>query len=434
MGTHRRDCGNSEQECEEGLGGFPSLSSVAKARKWAGMPKQEAPSTSTPLSAGLIWLMALACGAMVANLYYAQTLIDEIGPEIGLSTALAGIIVTLTQLGYGIGLFLLVPLGDLFENRRLALLMTGGTVLGSLGIALSEGPITFLTASLATGICATGAQVLVPLASHLSAPERQGRTIGQIMSGLLAGIMLARPLASFMAEHLGWRSVFYFSAGLMALIGLALAFTLPRRVPPSQRGYGEILFSMVTLARKYPRLRLRAFYQAALFAAFNLFWTAAPLVLLRRFHFSQDEVALFALAGAGGALAAPLAGTLADRGQTRLTTLVAHALLALCFLAAGGVVAAGSVIAFAVTAFLIDAAVQMNHITGQKIIFDLSRDARGRVNAIYMTSIFVIGASGSLIGSASFEAGGWWLTAGIGAVIGALSLGVFLLCDRGEKE
>ena len=284
-----------------------------------------------------------------------------------------------------------------------------------------------------TGVCATGAQILLPLASHLTAPERQGRTIGQIMSGLLAGIMLARPLASFMTELLGWRSVYFLSAGLIALIGFALALTLPRRVPSAQKGYGAILLSMIALAKEHRELRLRAFYQAALYTAFNLFWTAAPLILLRQFHFSQDGVALFALAGAAGALVAPLAGSLADRGLTRLTTLIAHLLLVVGFLAAGAVVAAGSVVAFIGTALLIDAAVQLNQITSQKIVFAISDTARGRVNSIYLTSMFVVGASGSLIGSTTFEAGGWPLAAGVGAAIGLLSLGVFLCCERSPK-
>ncbi|MGI8957184.1 MAG: MFS transporter [Chthoniobacterales bacterium] len=397
------------------------------------MTNEKAPA-GDHLSAGMILLMAFACGAMVANLYYAQTLIDEIGPEIGLSKSLAGMIVTLTQLGYGLGLFLLVPLGDLFENRRLALLMTGGTFLGSLGVALSQGSVEFLAASLITGVCATGAQILLPLASHLTVPTRQGRTIGQIMSGLLAGIMLARPLASFMTGIFGWRSVYFLSAGLTALIGLALAFTLPRRLPTGEKSYGAILASMVLLAQKHRQLQLRAFYQAAMYTTFNIFWTAAPLVLLRRFNFTQNDVALFALAGAGGALAAPIAGSLADRGMTRLTTWIAHALLIICFLAADAVVAAGSVIAFVVTALLIDAAVQLNQITSQKIIFDISEEARGRINSIYLTSMFGIGASGSLIGSASFEAGGWLLTTALGAAIAALSFLVFLLCDRRKKS
>jgi predicted MFS family arabinose efflux permease len=378
--------------------------------------------------------MAFACGAMVANLYYAQTLIDEVGPEIGLSKSLAGTIVSLTQLGYGLGLFLLVPLGDLFENRRLALLTTAGTFLGTLGIAFSRGPASFLAASLVTGVCATGAQILLPLASHLSAPERQGRIIGQIMSGLLGGIMLARPLASFMAETFGWRSVYFLSAALMALIGFALALTLPRRIPPGKKSYGAILWSMLSLAKTYRQLRLRSIYQAAMYMAFNLFWTAAPLVLLRQFHFSQNGVALFALAGAGGALVAPVAGMLADHGKSHLSTLVAHLLLVFCFLAAGGAVAARSVVAFVGTALLLDAAIQLNQITSQKIVFEISDEARGRVNSVYLTTMFAVGASGSLIGSATFEAGGWQLATGIGAAIGAISLGVFLLCDREEAK
>jgi MFS family permease len=158
------------------------------------MSNRRAPSGSQ-LSASLIVLLAFACGAMVANLYYAQTLIEAIGPEIGLSAGLAGAIVTLTQLGYGIGLFLIVPLGDLFENRRLILVMIGGTFLGCLGIALSEGPATFLTASLITGTCATGAQILLPLATHLAPPERQGQVIGQFHGGdvrLALGFLLLR--------------------------------------------------------------------------------------------------------------------------------------------------------------------------------------------------------------------------------------------------
>ncbi|MDQ6655284.1 MAG: MFS transporter [Verrucomicrobiota bacterium] len=387
-------------------------------------------SPAPQLTSGLITLLAFACGAMVANIYYAQTLIGKIGPEIGLSPALSGVIVTLTQLGYGLGLFLLVPLGDLYENRRLSLLMIGGTCLGCLAIALSRGPVTFLVASLVTGVAATGAQILLPLASHLSAPERQGRTIGQIMSGLLAGIMLARPLASFIAESFGWRAVFYLSAALMAATGAALAATLPARAPRGALSYPAILRSMVTLTRRHRRLRLRALYQAALFAAFNLFWTAAPLVLIRKFHLTQNGVALFALAGAGGALAAPLAGWMADHGKTRIATLLAHLVLVGGFIAAGFVAAAGLVIVLGLIGFLIDAAVQLNQITGQKIIFEISQEARSRVNSIYLTSIFAIGAMGSVLGSFCFERGGWGVTAAVGAAIGGASLLVVLLFDR----
>lgn len=374
--------------------------------------------------------MATACGLMVANLYYAQTLIDAIGPDIGLSPALAGAIVTLTQLGYGVGLALIVPLSDLYENKRLTLLATGGAILGNLGIAFAAGSQLFLAASLLTGICSVGAQVLVPMAAHLSHEHRQGRTIGLVMSGLLTGIMLSRPFASFVAEIAGWRAVFLLSAGIMAATGAALLLWLPQRRPRAGLHYAAILASLFRLLREHGQLRLRALYQALLFLAFNLFWTAAPLVLIHQFHLGHGGVALFALAGAGGALAAPIAGHLADKGKTRLTTACALALLALSFLAADWMVALGSVIAFAVTAILIDAAVQLNQISGQRIIFGLDPHARGRINAIYMTIMFVIGALGSLVGSASYAAGGWNLTALIGAGIGAATLAIFAAFDR----
>ncbi|MBW4329374.1 MFS transporter [Stakelama sp. CBK3Z-3] len=393
--------------------------------------KHEAHPTGLPRP--LLLLMAAACGAMVANLYYAQTLIDTIAPEIGLSPRIAGTITTLTQLGYGVGLILFVPLGDLFENKRLALLSVIGTVIGCLAIALSGGPATFLIASLITGICATGAQVVLPLATHLARPERQGRVIGTIMSGLLFGIMLSRPLASFCAHMIGWRAVFLISAGITAAIGVLLFAFCPQRLPDAKLGYGRIIASVWEQFRRHRALRLRAFYQAALFAAFNLFWTAAPLELLHHMGFDQQQVAWFALAGAGGALAAPIAGNLADRGLIWWTTLGALAILTLGFIGAD-LAAAGSVIAFVIAAILIDAAVQLNQITGQKIIFALSSEARARVNAAYMTAMFTVGASGSLVGSATFEMVGWTASALAGAGIGGVTLLVFLFFDKGASN
>ena len=386
------------------------------------------------LSPAVTLLMAVACGAMVANLYYAQTLIEQIGADIGLSAGLAGTIVTLTQLGYGLGLAFIVPLSDLVENKRLILISTAGAVLGSLGIALAKGPGTFLAAALVTGVCSVGVQVLVPLAAKLSSQARQGRTIGLVMSGLLTGIMLARPIASFVAGLAGWRAMFFLSAGITALVGVALLTMLPARRPDSTLRYGALLKSSVDLLRRYPVLRLRAAYQALLFIAFNMFWTAAPIVLTQRFGLGANGVALFALAGAGGALIAPVAGWLADRGLSRGTTFGGLMLLTLSFLGSDMVVAAGSLIAFGVSAVLIDAAVQLNQISGQRIIFGLDPNAGGRINAAYMTIVFVFGATGSVIGSASVASGGWGLTSVIGAAIGGVGLALFLLFDRRRPE
>ena len=381
----------------------------------------------------IILLMAVACGVIVANLYYAQTLIDVIGPEIGMSASVAGLITTLTQLGYGLGLFLIVPVADLFENRRIVLSSILVTVIGCLAIAASQGPTSFLVASILTGVGATGAQVLVPLASHLAAPEKQGRVVGTVMSGLLFGIMLARPVANFLAGSFGWRSTFLVSAAAMALIGIALLLACPQRRPRGGMRYGEALASTFGQLRQHRVVRMRAFYQSLMFAAFNLFWTAAPLALIRQFHLGHTGVGAFALAGAGGALVAPVAGWLADRRLTRPTSLAGLAGLSFGFLLADWTVAAGSLIGFTIMAVLIDAAVQLSQITGQKLIFSIDPDARGRINAAYMTVMFVVGALGSVIGSATYEAGGWSASAIAGAAIGGVATLGFLLFDRGAS-
>ncbi len=396
--------------------------------------------SSTTLSApdiGLtrftILLMATACGVIVANLYYAQTLIDVIGPEIGMSPGLAGVITTLTQLGYGVGLILVVPLADLFENRRMVLISLICTIFGCIAIALSQGPASFLIASILTGLGATGAQVLVPLASHLARPERQGRVVGTVMSGLLFGIMLARPVANFVAGTLGWRAIFLLSAGAMLLVMVAMLRACPTRQPKGGLSYGAVLASTFAQLGRHRVVRMRAFYQASMFAAFNLFWTAAPLSLIHDFGLGHAGIGAFALAGAGGALVAPVAGWLADRRLTRPASLGALLLLAGGFLLADWTVAAGSLIGFTIMAVLIDAAVQISQITGQKLIFSLDPHARGRINAAYMTVMFVIGALGSVIGSQSFAMGGWSASAMAGAAIGGIATLVFLLFDRGAS-
>jgi predicted MFS family arabinose efflux permease len=388
----------------------------------------------THLSTGLVWLLAVACGAMAANLYYAQTLIDGIGPEIGLDPTVAGLITTLTQLGYGVGLLLIVPLADLVENRRLAIAASLGAGVGCLAIAFSQNAATFLLASAVTGLCSTGAQVLVPLASHLARPERQGHVVGLVMSGLLGGIMLARPVASYTAHLLGWRAVFFGSAGIMLAIALALLAACPQRRPDARITYRALVASVFGQVRKHRTLQLRAAYQGLLFASFNLFWTAAPLLLIHRYGFTQQGIALFAFAAAGGALVAPQAGRMADRGHGWRSTLAALATVVVAFLAADWAVAAGSLLAFVVVAVVLDAATQVNHVTGQRIIFGLSQDARGRINSAYMTVMFLFGAFGSVIGSATYAAGGWQFSALAGAGLGAVALALFLAFDRGASR
>lgn len=391
-------------------------------------------ASSRTLSRPLVILFAIACGALVANVYYAQTLIERIGPDLGMSAAVSGSIVTLTQLGYGLGLFFIVPLGDLFENRRLTLLLLTGTCIGTLAIGLTTNAASFMVASVLVGICATGAQILLPLATYLAPHDRQGTVIGQVMSGLLTGIMLARPLASYITGLFGWHAIFYLSAAVMVVIGLAILRYCPQRLPPGGHKYGALLRSTVTQLREHRRLRLRAAYQALMFAAFNLFWTVAPLELIDHFGFSQHELALFAIAGAGGALIAPQVGALADRGMEWRLTLAALTLATLLFLCGAPIVTSGGSVAFAAGAFVFDATVQANQITGQRIIFAISRDNRARVNAAYMTVIFIFGAGGSVLGTASYSAFGWPGATLVGAALTGAALMLFLFGDHGASS
>jgi len=377
------------------------------------------------LSPRLTLIFALSCGAVVANIYYAQPLIGLISPALGLDAGLAGLVVTLTQLGYGAGLLLLGSLADLVENRRLIVVALLGTAAGLVGVGLAQSAATFLLASFAVGFFAVATQVLVPFAASLAPEKGRGQAIGNVMAGLLAGIMLARPFSSIVAAHLGWRAVFWISAAAMLVLAGLLRRVLPERRPRSGLRYGRILASTAYLLAKTPALQRRTAYQAIVFAAFNLFWTAVPLLLADRFGLTQTGIALFALAGAGGALAAPLAGRLADRGLTRLATGSALAGVTASFMLSSWAAASGALLALAAAAVLLDAAAQTNQVVGQRVILGLPAEARGRVNAIYMTLVFLAGAAGSALASLTYVHGGWRLTCLGGAVLGVMALLAF---------
>ncbi len=376
-------------------------------------------------SGRLIGLLALGCGAIVANLYYAQPLIELIQPAIGLRTGEAGLAVTLTQLGYGVGLILLASLADLVENRRLVLLCMGGSALGLAAVAVSEGPVSFLAASFAVGIGSVATQILVPLAAHLAPDRMRGRVVGNVMGGLIAGIMLARPAASFIAAIAGWRAVFGVAALFMVVLALMFRRRLPHRRPAPGLRYGQILFSMARLLATERVLQKRALYQALMFAAFNVFWTAVPLLLAHRFGFGQRGIALFALAGAGGALSAPLAGRLADRGLGEATSAVSMAVLTIAFVVAAVAGARGDLVLLALAAIALDAAVQANQVCGQRAVYALAPELRGRLNAVYIACLFAGGATGSALSTVLYAAGGWSLAAIAGAAVGLAALLLF---------
>jgi predicted MFS family arabinose efflux permease len=377
--------------------------------------------------AWLVGLLALSCGLTVANIYYAQPLLVEIGRTFGIGTAAAGGLITATQLGYAAGMLLLVPLGDRFENRRLVSTLLAITTAGLVLAGLSPVYPALVGAALVIGSTSVVAQILVPYAADLAPDESRGRIVGRVMSGLLAGILLSRTLGSLLAEATNWRVVYLTSAGVTAALVLTLRLALPARAPKTTVGYGALLRSTVDLMRRHPALRRRTAYQAAMFGTFSVFWTTIAFVLSAPpFDYSQLQIGLFALVGAGGTLVAPLAGRWADNGIGRPMTGIAFAVAA----AAYGAAALGRrhIVVLALAAAVLDAAVQTTHIIGQHTIYRLDPSARARVNSGYLAVFFVGGAVGSQLGSVLYHDAGWSAVTALGAAM-PLAAGVFYLTE-----
>lgn len=377
------------------------------------------------LSAGLLFLLAMASGVIVANLYYAQPLVGPISASIGLAPGASGLIVTLTQVGYALGLLLIVPLADLIENRRLvvtALLVTLGALLAA---ALATDRGLFLPAAFVIGLSCVAAQVLVPYAAHFTAEAHRGRAVGTVMTGLLLGIMLSRPTASVIAGVWSWHAVYFASAVALAVLIAVLARKLPQRRPSASMGYLALLGSMGNLLLTTAILRRRALYHALMFGAFSVFWTTAPLLLAGpAFRVSQAGIALFALVGVAGAIAAPIAGQLADRGWTRPATAVAMLLVlggfALSRTAIHGTHA--ELLLLGACGILIDLGVAANLVLGQRAIFVLGAEYRSRLNGLYMATFFLGGAVGSSLGAWSYFTHGWSTAVLLGAAAPTLGL------------
>ncbi|MDT4922740.1 MAG: hypothetical protein QOG01_453 [Pseudonocardiales bacterium] len=363
-------------------------------------------SDATTKSLRLVTLvLAVACGLTVANLYYAQPLLDLIARSFHVGQGTATIVVTMTQIGYALGLLFLLPVGDLLENRVLVTrtLVATALALAAAGAAPNFG--LFLALSVLVGVTSVVAQILIPLAAHLAPAGEEGRFVGRVMSGLLLGILLARTVASLVADFAGWRTIFFISAGLMAALGVVLHRMLPARKPTHRAGYRSLLASVVVLARAEPVLRRLALCQAAMFGAFSAFWTAIAYELIGQHGFSQGQIGIFALVGAAGAAAAPLGGWLADRGHGRVARAGALALGAASMLLAG--LGDRSVVLLALAGVLLDLAVQCHQVMSQQVIYALRPEARARINTVYMSTVFIGGAISSAAAGVLHDAYGW---------------------------
>jgi predicted MFS family arabinose efflux permease len=377
-------------------------------------------NSQDPLTPGLVRLMAAGAGLCVASNYFVQPLLALFAQEFGLSSTKAGLLVTVSQLGYLVGLLFLVPLGDLLERRRLLVVCTALTSVFLAAMALAPGFRGLLAISVFLGMTSVAAQILVPLSAHLAPAERRGRVVSTVMSGLLIGILLARFAAGLIAHVAGWRAVYLVAAVLMAGFCWICQRRLPRVAPTAHGSYPRLLGTIIGIFVTEPVVRRRGLVGGLCFAAFGAFWTSMAFMLKEHWHASEAAIGAVALVGAIGAMAARFAGRLADRGWARVSTggFVLLLVGSWALLWAG----TGSVVALVAGVVLLDLGLQGTHISNQSEVYRLAPEARSRITTVYMSMYFAGGALGSGLAGTAYARYGWNGTCAIGVVMGAAAL------------
>ncbi|MFF2908901.1 MFS transporter [Paenibacillus sp. NPDC057934] len=391
------------------------------------------PSTSrlpaSGISRSVALLFAIACGLAVSNIYYAQPLLDTLASEFSISHSSIGVVITITQICYALGLLLLVPLGDLLNRRKLIVSQMALSVLALITVGFAPGINVLFIGLGIVGLLAVVTQVLVAFAATLAAPAERGRIVGLVTSGIVIGILLARTVAGVLTDLAGWRSVYLFSAGMMAIIALILLRILPSEQKRASLSYPQLLRSVLALFVQERILRVRAVLALLIFMAFSILWTSLVLPLSAPpFSLSHTAIGAFGLAGVAGALAAARAGVLADRGFGQRTTGLALILL----LSSWGLISLlhYSLLALLGGIILLDLAVQAVHVTNQSLIFNVRPEARSRLTAGYMVFYSIGSASGSLASTYVYAYGGWNAVCLLGAAVSAAALLFWALTRR----
>jgi len=373
----------------------------------------------TPLT---LWIMTIATGLIVANLYYNQPLLDEMARTFHASTAKVGQVSWATQLGYAAGMLFLAPLADMVRRKKLMMIIFGFIILSLLITAASSSINLLVCFSFILGAASLIPQILVPMAAHLAKPEERGKKIGFIMSGLLVGILLSRTFSGILGQHFGWRSVFYVAAGIMAVTWLLLWRFLPEVEPDYDGTYGSLMTSLIDLVRHEPKLRVAALRGALCFACFSVFWSTIVFLLKANFNLGSGVAGEFGLAGAAGAIAAGLMGRLSDKMDAYKLSAFTILLILISF----GIfyISAHNIWGLIVGVIVLDAGVQATHISNQSIIFALKPAARNRINTIYMVTYFLGGTAGTFIATLLWKNYQWNGVCAIGAILTILTFAI----------
>lgn len=376
----------------------------------------------TPLT---LWIMTIATGLIVANLYYNQPLLEDMARTFHTSRAKAGQVSMLTQLGYAAGMFFLAPLADMLKRKRMMMVIFVFIVLSLLLTALAQSINLLICASFLLGASSMIPQLLVPMAAHLAKPQERGKKIGIIMGGLLIGILASRTFSGEIGFYFGWRSVFYIAAGIMLVIWLLIGLFLPEVEPDHKDGYRQLMVSLVDLIKEEPKLRLAALRGALCFACFSAFWSTIVFLLKQNFNMDSKEVGYLGLVGILGALAAALMGRLSDKMDAYKLSGFTLLLLLLSFIIF--YFSCHSIVGLIIGVIIMDMGVQATHISNQSIIFALRPEASNRINTIYMVTYFLGGSAGTFFATQLWKNYQWNGVCAIGVTLSVLTLAIHFI-------
>ncbi|AMR30171.1 MFS transporter permease [Mucilaginibacter sp. PAMC 26640] len=380
------------------------------------------------LTTTTLWVMTLTTGLVVANLYYNQPLLHDMAETFHVSNGEAGQVSMLTQVGYAVGMFFVVPLADMVKRKRLMLINFAFVVTALLITAMAPNIHILILSGFLLGCTSIIPQLLVPMAAHLADPAERGKKIGFIMSGLLIGILLSRTLSGFVGAHLGWRAMFYIAAGIMMVMWLLIFLMLPEVEPDYKGNYGQLMKSMVDLVKKEPKLRLASLRGALCFACFSAFWTTLVFMLKQNFNEGSDVAGAFGLAGAFGAIAAGLMGRLSDKVDAFKLSTFTLLLVLVSFVIFW--FSAYSIAGLIIGVIIMDMGVQATHISNQAIIFSLDPAARNRINTVYMVSYFVGGATGTFLATRIWGIYNWPGICVLAIILSSIAIVVHLLTRK----
>lgn len=365
-----------------------------------------------------LWVMTIATGLVVANIYYNQPLLGDISKEFNVTEAKGGLLAMLTQIGYASGMLFCVPLGDMLKRKQLILIVFSIDVVALLLAAWAPTINLLMVASFLIGAFSIIPQLIIPMAAHLSVPEERGKTIGFVMSGLLIGILLSRTVSGFVGAHFGWRAMFLMAAILMVILAFALYFLLPEVYPDYQGNYKKLMLSLITIVKEEPLLRIAAIRGALCFAGFAGFWSTLAFLLNQPQFTAGSEVAgAFGLVGAFGALAVSQIGKWSDKGNSQKVIAVTITLVIFSFIVFG--FSTYSMAGLVIGVIFMDMGVQATHISNQAVIFSVRPEARNRMNTVYMVTYFLGGGFGTFLATQAWNSYNW---------IGVVTMGFLLSC------